>query len=111
MEMATTLNDTGSATVLDNCDTWVRDAQEGLFHLLNRAKEQNFPSLLCARTPVDGWALTLPDLLSRLKALPVAQLHQPDDELLAGLFARALSERGLQIKPEVLDFCLPRPAT
>ena len=96
------------ATVLDDCQRWASAAQPELFHLLNRAKEAGFSVLLCAAAPPEAWGLTLPDLLSRLKSLPVAHLQTSDDALLGALFAQALEARGLQIRPDALDYALPR---
>lgn len=94
--------------VLDNSDRWAGKAEVALFHAINRAKEAGTSLLFCARTPPGEWGVTLPDLSSRLKALPLVTLNEPDDMLLAGLFNRALADCGLLLKPEVADYLFPR---
>ncbi len=105
---AEALNQINGNAVLDNIDQWAKREQAALFHILNCAKENKFSLLLCATLPTDGWEVTLPDLLSRLKVLPIAKLGEPDDALLAALFTRALNSRGMVIKPDVLDYLFPR---
>ena len=102
------LPDVNGHAVLDDVDNWAKREPAALFHALNRAKESKFSLLLCATKLPEAWQVTLPDLLSRVKALPVAKLGEPDDALLAALLTRALSQRGVTIKPEVLDYIFPR---
>lgn len=94
--------------ILDRLDSWAADAQTELFHAYNRAKESQRQLLLCAENAPAHWGLTLPDLLSRLGALPVVWLDQPDDMLLISLFAKALSARGVTLSPGVMDYIFPR---
>ena len=42
--------------------------QEALLHLLNAAAERKLPLLLAATLPPSRWPVTLPDLVSRLRA-------------------------------------------
>ena len=102
------LDQVNGNAVLDNVDQWAKQEPAALFHTLNRAKENQFSLLLCTTLPIDRWQVTLPDLLSRLKALPVTKLGEPDDALLVALFTRALNLRGMVIKPDVLDYLFPR---
>ncbi len=94
--------------ILDKLDTWAHNAERDLFHAYNRAKESNQSLLLCATSAPAYWNLTLPDLLSRLGALPLAWLDEPDDMLLLSLFAKALSARGVTLSPGVIDYIFPR---
>src|SRR5207248_8916159 len=49
--------------------------ERALFHLLNLAREDAAHVLLTTRTPPAGWEFAIPDLGSRLKALPVVALE------------------------------------
>src|SRR6185369_6003424 len=58
---------------------------EALFHLINMAAHEGGGLLLTARTPPVAWPAVLPDLRSRLNAMPVAEIAEPDDEVLEGV--------------------------
>jgi chromosomal replication initiation ATPase DnaA len=45
---------------------------------------------------------------SRLAATPQVAIEQPDDELLAALILKLLSDRGIAVPAEVGDFLVPR---
>lgn len=83
-------------------------AEEGLFHLLNRAAEARVPVLLTARAAPGRWGVRLPDLASRLGAIAVATLGAPDDALLSALLAKHLADRQIAAEPALLAFLLPR---
>ena len=52
---------------------------------------------MTARTPPAGWALELPDLLSRLRAVPIVALAPPDDALLRALIVKLCLDRQLSV--------------
>jgi chromosomal replication initiation ATPase DnaA len=81
--------------------------EERLFHLLNRA-DLGQPLLLTARTPPRVWPTTLPDLRSRLNALMVVDLQEPDDIVLGGLLDKFFRERNILPRQSVLDYLLRR---
>lgn len=94
--------------VIDGADDIAPEALEPLFHLYNRAATNNTHILFCSEVPLAGWNIKLPDLQSRLAALPQVQLPPPDDMLLMALFTRALAVRGVTLKMELADYALPR---
>lgn len=71
-------------------------AEAALFHLLNLASAEGARLLLTGRTPPARWPARLPDLASRLAALPVARLSPPDDALLAAVIGKELDDRRLR---------------
>jgi chromosomal replication initiation ATPase DnaA len=81
--------------------------EEALFHLINMAGAGG-GLLLTARTPPSGWPARLPDLRSRLNALPVALLGEPDDELLLGVMAKLFRERHIRPPEDLLVYLLRR---
>ncbi len=91
------------ATIIDNADT-ASDA-EALFHAWNAATPDR-PLLLTARTV--PWSHGLADLASRLAATPLVRLADPDDALLAAMFAKHMADRGLTVPPEVAAYVLAR---
>jgi DnaA regulatory inactivator Hda len=82
--------------------------ETALFHLLNAAREAGMPLLLAARTPPSRWAIRLPDLASRLRAVTAVEIRPPEDELLRALLARLLADRQLRPEEPVLDWLLAR---
>ena len=81
---------------------------EALFHLINMAGHQGGGLLLTARTPPVAWPAVLPDLRSRLNAMPVAEIAEPDDEVLEGVLRRFFKERSIRPPKEVFPYLLRR---
>ena len=82
--------------------------EEGLLHLYNLTRETGGTVLLTARQPAAHWGLHLPDLASRLNALPLAAIAGPDDTLLTGVIRKQAADRGLGLSPTLVAFLLPR---
>lgn len=82
--------------------------EEALFHAWNDAQEKRRPLLLIADAPPPAWAVSLPDLRSRLTATPSVKLEQPDDELLGHLVAKLLADRGVITPPDLPEYLVPR---
>ena len=76
--------------------------ERALFHLLNLAREQEAFVMLTARTPPT--TLAIPDLSSRLKALPVAAIAPPDDGLLRAVLLKLFSDRQLAVDEALLGY-------
>jgi chromosomal replication initiation ATPase DnaA len=82
--------------------------ERALFHLLNLAREERAFMLLTARTAPAGWRLAIPDLASRLKALPVAALTPTDDALLRGVLVKLFADRQLAVDESLVGFLAKR---
>jgi chromosomal replication initiation ATPase DnaA len=82
--------------------------EPGFFHLLNLAREQKASILVTARQAPLGWGIALPDLISRLKAAPVAQLGAPDDELLRGVLVKLFADRQIAVDEATVSYLLAR---
>jgi chromosomal replication initiation ATPase DnaA len=97
----------GRCVLIEDVDRGVDG--DALFHALNRAAEGDIPALLLtARTRPVLWQTDLPDLVSRLRALPHADLHEADDDLLTRLIEKQLQDRGAPVRPGVIEYLLPR---
>jgi chromosomal replication initiation ATPase DnaA len=81
---------------------------EALFHLINLAGRSDVGLLLTARTPPAAWNAELPDLRSRLNALPVAEVEPPDDEVLRGVLRLFFRERNIKPHEDVYPYLLRR---
>jgi chromosomal replication initiation ATPase DnaA len=76
------------------------------FHLLNRLKNEGGDLLILAREAPARWPVKLPDLASRLKALPAVEVATPDDALLGAVLAKHFVDRQIAVAPEVIDYLL-----
>ncbi len=81
-------------------------SERALFHLLNIARERQRAILLTTRLPPGELDVTLPDLRSRLRALPVAAIAPPDDTLLQGLLVKLFMDRQLRVEPATVGYLL-----
>jgi chromosomal replication initiation ATPase DnaA len=52
--------------------------------------------------------VTLPDLASRLAAIPQVAIGAPDDAVLGALIIKQLKDRGWSVPPDVVSYLLPR---
>ena len=91
----------------------VEDAGPGtdetaLFHLLNFARQQAVPMLITSRLQPAHWTIGIPDLLSRLRAMPVIEIGAPDDALLRGVLVKLFADRQLAIGETVISYLVAR---
>lgn len=99
------------ARVAEDADRALGDPayEEVLFHALNRAaRGLSGPLLLTGRTAPAQWPCRLRDLRSRLNALPVAGLGEPDDALLRALLVGFFRERSIRPGEDLLDYLVRR---
>ncbi|MEQ9491054.1 MAG: DnaA/Hda family protein [Alphaproteobacteria bacterium] len=82
--------------------------QQGVFHLLNTIREQQAYLLMISRQAPSRFDVALPDLRSRLRAIPAVEIPAPDDELLHGLLIKMFRDRQLSVSNEVIDYIVPR---
>lgn len=81
---------------------------EALFHLINMAGHDGGSLLLTGRSAPATWPAALPDLRSRLNALPVAEIEAPDDEVLEGVLRKFFKERGIRPPQDLFPYVLRR---
>jgi chromosomal replication initiation ATPase DnaA len=82
--------------------------ERALLHLCNCCRDAGAGLLVVARTAPASWRLALPDLASRLRAMPAVAIAPPDDALLAAVLVKHFADRQLQIEPRVIAFLLRR---
>lgn len=92
-------------TIVDDAE---RQSEAAIFHAWNHAQAQRHPLLIVADAAPPAWAVRLPDLRSRLTATPVLELGAPDDVLMRALFERQFNRRGLDARPELIDWLIAR---
>lgn len=77
--------------------------QRVLFHLLNLTREKSFSLLITSRQAPGELDIALPDLRSRLRALPFAMIEAPDEALLKAVLVKLFSDRQLDVEPHVIE--------
>lgn len=97
----------GGALAIEDADRGEPD-EAALFHLLNLAQEQSAYVLITARQTPASWPIKLPDLASRLRALPVVALDAPDDALLAAVLVKLFADRQLAVEERLIEFLVHR---
>jgi chromosomal replication initiation ATPase DnaA len=96
-----------TALVIEDADRFAPDEQ-ALFHLMNLARETGLFLVLTARKQPDFWGLVTPDLISRLRVLPILPLMEPDGTLLAALLVKLFADRQLVVDAGLIHYILPR---
>jgi len=91
----------------------VEDAHLGvdntaLFHLLNAARQAGRTVLITSRTWPASWKITLPDLMSRLRAATPVEILEPDDDLLRRVLVKLFADRQISVDIGVVDYLVVR---
>jgi chromosomal replication initiation ATPase DnaA len=99
----------GPVAVEDVPDIAADDAaQTALFHLHNLARAARQHLLMTGQDSPKRWALSLPDLQSRIEAASVARLEPPDDALLEAVLLKLFADRQIAPRPDVIPFLVRR---
>lgn len=103
--------DETAVAAFEACPTLlVEDIDRGIgdervfFHLLNLARERRGSILVTSRLAPGELPVTLPDLRSRLRALPLARIAPPDEALLKAVLIKLFADRQLAIEPHVVSY-------
>ncbi len=96
---------TSAALVLESPKKW---PERALLHLLNAQRESGGFTLVVDRDPPARWPIELPDLRSRLSAMPAIALQAPDDDLLCSVLAKHFFDRNHDVAPELLLYMARR---
>ncbi|AXC50163.1 chromosomal replication initiator DnaA [Paracoccus suum] len=104
-EMADNLMPEGAALVIEDAHRagGAAGAEQSLFHLWNLSAARQGLLLLTASTAPRDWGLVLPDLRSRMDALPQVVLGPPDEALLGAVLVKLFADRQLEVAPDVID--------
>ena len=86
-------------------DAW---NEEALFHCFNRCASETGGILLLSKMPVGQMDWQLPDLLSRMRAVNLARIDLPDDELLFALLNKYFADRQMEAPPAMLSYLIKR---
>ena len=81
---------------------------ETLFHLINLAQSGGGALLVVSRPAPRHWTVALPDLRSRLDALRLVSVEEPDDAVLRAILRARFAERSITPGDEVIDYLVRR---
>ncbi len=95
-----------SACVVEDVSEKIDD--QALLHLINVATEVGGFLLITSIKAPSKWPIKLADLESRVRAAPIATLHEPDDNLLAAIMVKLFADRQLSVAPEVIGYLVTR---
>ena len=103
----------GRAVLIEHVDIALRGerpraTQTGLFHLLNTLRESGGHVLMTSRTPLEGLALSVRDLTSRLKAAAHVQLHAPGSAHMEAVLFKLFADRQLALDLAALSLIRER---
>ncbi|WCR09272.1 chromosomal replication initiator DnaA [Paracoccus stylophorae] len=109
-EAADLLAAESGALVVEDADRAGRAAlaEQALFHLWNLCGARDCLLLLTARTAPRDWGLVLPDLRSRMDAMPQVRLGPPDEALMAAVLVKLFADRQLIVPAGLIDWLVIR---
>lgn len=96
----------GGAYLLDDADQVEGGA--ALFHLINFVNQTSGWLLMTGREAPPRWQTSVPDLHSRLTAVPGAALDAPDDALIARVLLKLFADRQLKLPEALIGYLAPR---
>ena len=98
-------NDPRESVVVEHAE----EADErALLRIYNGVVDCRKSILLTASSDPQFWSISLADLRSRLMALPVVKIGEPDDLLLQALLVKQFSDRQVHIEVSVIRYLVER---
>jgi len=82
--------------------------EEELLHLYNLMGERGGHILFTASLPPTSLNFRLPDLQSRIRAMPAISIEHPDDKLLESIMKKMFYDRQLKVGDDVIQYFLVR---
>jgi chromosomal replication initiation ATPase DnaA len=97
----------GPALIVEEIDS--SDVNErAFFHLLNLVRQENLSLLLTSSAEPAKLGFKLPDLRSRINALPSVAILSPDDPLLRAVLVKSFADRQLAVSEPILSYLVQR---
>ncbi len=84
------------------------ERERHVLHLYNLLAERGGHMLVTGLDAPARWPSTLPDLRSRLAAVPAVRLAAPDDALMEAVLVKLFADRQLRVGGEVIRFLTAR---
>jgi chromosomal replication initiation ATPase DnaA len=93
------------AYVVDDAE---RASEEALFHLFNHVQKAGQQLVLLTENQPVAWNVELPDLSSRLNAMRIITLPEPDENLLVAILNKLFAQRAISPSPDLIDYIVRR---
>ena len=90
------------AVVVEDAEQLPPDGEAALFHLHNMLVTGRL--LITAALPPRDWPIALPDLASRMQAMPAARLEAPDDALLTAVLVKLFADRQVTVPASLISY-------
>jgi chromosomal replication initiation ATPase DnaA len=105
-DAAAIFRESGGRLFIDDADG---ERDEAMFwRILDMARAQAGAVLLVGAEAPSSWSVDLPDLRSRLAALPVARLREPDEALMEVVLRRICREQFIQLSDDAARYLVRR---
>jgi chromosomal replication initiation ATPase DnaA len=82
--------------------------EKELFHLINLFTETGGALMLTAARPPDFWGVRTPDLLSRLRRMPQAEIAAPDENFVAAILIKLFDDRQIRVEETTIAYLAAR---
>ncbi len=83
-------------------------SESGLLHVINLVREDGGYLLITDTAPPARWRVCLPDLRSRLAALPAVAIGRPEDDLISAVLAKQFRDRQIRVGDGVISYLVQR---
>lgn len=94
--------------IIEDVEELPSEAEDWLFHLHNHLKSEGGYLLLTSHTAPNGWDTALPDLASRLQAIQVVTVDDPDDALLTAVITKLFLDLQVSPTPTAIGYLVTR---
>lgn len=94
--------ESNKAIAIEDLDRGIAD-ERVFFHLINLVREKGYALLATSAVAPGDLSVELPDLRSRLRALPLVRIEAPDDTILKAVLVKLFSDRQLTVEPHVIS--------
>jgi chromosomal replication initiation ATPase DnaA len=105
-DAAAIFRESGGRVLIDDADADRDEAM--LWRVLDLARAEGGSVLLAGTEPPGAWPVNLPDLRSRLAAMPVARLGEPDEALMEVVLRRICREQFIQLSDDAARYLARR---
>jgi chromosomal replication initiation ATPase DnaA len=95
--------ESAKALVIEDIDRGIA-SERAFFHLLNLAREHKLTILITSRVAPGALSVALPDLRSRLRALPLVEIAPADDALIKAVAVKLFADRQVTVEPRVVNY-------
>jgi chromosomal replication initiation ATPase DnaA len=85
-----------------------RANEDTLFHLSNHVQIFDQKLVLTTNLQPIAWRVDLPDLASRIRAMRLISLPEPDEALIADILHKLFAERAISPSPDLIDYLARR---